>query len=155
MDNVNVIRVGFFAPAIIIPDTDREIDDPIDRSGAKYTCLILVNADEFGARVIGDIEKALSISFGGHTWNVSAIVPEKVRPAGEFKARSGFSTRLFSDGDIRYGKHYHIADSASAKPKYHATIFVIGDEGSVRYRCAIEDRPYNDKEIIREMSGIA
>jgi peroxiredoxin len=134
MDNVNVIRVGFFAPRFKISDTDSETDDPIDRSGAKYTCLLFVNPDKPGASIIMDLEKDLPRTQDDLETVLSAIVPVKLKPAKEFKEKYRFRTRLFCDSDLRAGKLFSVIDSSTAGPAYHPTAFVIGDEGSIRYR---------------------
>jgi hypothetical protein len=137
MDNVNVVRVGFLSPQMKLVDSDMEIGDPIDRSGAKYTCLLFINPDENGLRLFKEIEQALpsSSSFG---WIVSAIVPCKTHPGKTFRDKYNLATRVYCDSDLRFGKLFGIIDSASAQPAYHTAIFVIGDEGSVRYRQVID-----------------
>ena len=134
MDNINVIRVGFIAPEVNLSDTAGYIGDPVDRSGEKLTCMIFANPDEIGGGLIKDLEKSLPLTVGGYDWSISAVVPVKIKIAQEFKNRYRFKTRLFCDSDLRAGSLYSIVDLSSARPSYHTAVFIVGDEGSVRYR---------------------
>lgn len=148
MDNINLIRVGFYAPEFKISDTDGEMDDPIDRSGKMYTCLAFINPDDNGAALINDLENNLPPTASGLELSLSAIVPVKLKPAKKFKEEAGFNTRLFCDSDLRAGTLYSIVDSLNARPTYHPLVFVIGDEGSVRYRQSAEPSGF-DIELFR------
>lgn len=138
MDNINVIRIGFFAPVFKIPDVDGDIGDPIDRSQSRFTCLAFVNADDAGAGIIRELEGAPMRTASGLDVVVSGIVPSRIKPAKEFKNKTGFETRLFCDSDLRVGRMFSIVASGTGRPAYHPCVFVIGEEGSVRYRQAIE-----------------
>jgi hypothetical protein len=136
MDNVNVVRIGFLSPQIKIIDCDMEIGDPIDRSGSKYTCLLFINSDESCAKLIEEIERSLPIS-GNFGWVISAVFSCKANPGKVFRDKYNLGTRIYCDSDLRLGELFGIIDSASAQPAYHPAVFVIGDEGSVRYRQVI------------------
>lgn len=138
MDNVNVIRVGFFSPEIKIPDTDGEIADPIIKTGDRLTCLLFINDDELGASAIKDIETGLPKTDSGLELQISAVIPTKIKVAKAFKDKHGFKSRLFCDSDLRLGRAFSIIDSHLAKSSYHPFVFIIGEEGSLRYRQAIE-----------------
>jgi len=138
MDNINVIRIGFFAPAFKIPDVDGEIDDPIDRSQSRFTCLALVNADDSGGRIIRELEAVPLRTASGLDVVIAAVVPARIKLAREFRIRAGFETRLFCDCDLRVGRMFSVVASGNARPAYHPSIFILGEEGSVRYRQAIE-----------------
>jgi hypothetical protein len=137
MDNINVVRVGFLSPRMKLVDNDMEIGDPIDRSGSNYTCMLFINSDESGAQLLKDIEQNIPAS-GNYGWILSAIVPCKTHPGKIFRDKYNLATRVYCDSDLRFGKLFGIIDSASAQPAYHTAIFVIGDEGSVRYRQVID-----------------
>jgi peroxiredoxin len=147
MDNINVIRVGFFTPEIKLTDSNGEIDDPIDRSGTCYTALIFINADEKGTELIKALESGLPRTASGMDIKLSAVIPAKAKLARAFKEKAGFNTRLFGDSDLRLGKAFSVVDSSRAKPSYHSVIFVIGDEGSVRYRQIFEGQNYDIKHF--------
>jgi hypothetical protein len=154
MDNVNVIRVGFLTPCVKVVDCDMEMGDPIDRSGANYTCLIFVNPDEDGASVLKDIENGLPVSSGNFDWTLSAILPCKTNPGKNYRDKYGFSTRIYCDSDLRFGTLFGIVDSSSARPAYHPTVFIIGDEGSVRYRQAIGGANFDGIAFRTAISGL-
>ena len=134
MDNVNVIRVGFFAPEFRLTDTDGEIGSPIDKSGQKFTCLLFINPDDSGYSVMKDLENGLPGTASGFETTISPVIPMKPKLAKGFKARLDSETRFFCDSDLRAGRLFSIIDSAKAQPLYHPTVFIIGEDGSIRYR---------------------
>ena len=139
MDNINVVRVGFLSPQIGLVDSNMESGDPIDRSGQNYTCLIFVNPDKPGAEILQDIQTGLPPTAGGSDLTLSAILPCKSNPAKAFKDQNALTPRIFCDYDLRFGDFFNVINSASARPAYHPTIFIIGDEGTVRYRQLISE----------------
>ena len=148
MDNTNVIRVGFNTQKIKITDTNGAIDDPIGRSGKVFTMLCFINADDKGGEAIKALETGLPKTSMGIDVIPVAIAPVKLKIGRAFKEKAGFHVRLFCDNDLRLGKAYSIVDSTKAQPAYHPTIFIAGDDGSIRYRCAI-DSPDTDWEQLR------
>lgn len=149
MDNVNVIRVGFFCPEIKIADINGEIADPIDRSGDMLTCLLFVNDDEIGTAAIRDIETGLPKTDSGYQVQISTILPDKIHVAKAFNEKHGFKVRLFCDSELRLGKAFSIVDSHQAKPSYHPFVFIVGDEGSLRYRQEIGPEGL-DSQLLRQ-----
>jgi peroxiredoxin len=147
MDNINVIRVGFNTQSIKITDTTGEIDDPIDRSGAVFTMLCFINADDKGGEAIKALESGLPKTSGGVEVIPVTIAPIKIKIGRAFKEKAGFQSRLFCDNDLRLGKAFSIVDSSIAQPAYHPAIFVAGDDGSIRYRCAIDSPDVNWEQI--------
>ena len=154
MDNINVIRVGFFTPEFKIADTDGEIGEPIDRSGQYYTCLVFINPDDDGADLINMLESGLPKISTGLEVKLAAIVPAKPRIGKAFRQKAGFNTRLFCDSDLRAGKTFSVVDSASAKPAYHPVIFVIGEEGTVRHRQAYDTKEFNAEAFRTSISQL-
>lgn len=148
MDNVNVIRVGFFCPEIKIPDINGEIGDPIARTGDELTCLLFVNDDDLGAAIIKDIEAGLPKTDSGYELRISVVLPDKINIAKGFYEKHGFKARLFCDSELRLGRAFSIVDSRRAKPSYHPFVFIIGEEGSLRYRQAIDPEGL-DSQLLR------
>jgi len=143
MDNINVIRNGFNITEFKISDINGEMHDPIDRSGDKFTCLAFINTDKNGAELIDKLEKNLPDTASGFKIELSAIVPVKLKLAKEFKKNESISGNLYCDSDLRVGKKFSITDSSRAKPSYHPFVFVIGNDGSVRYRQVFESSGFN------------
>ena len=154
MDNINVIRVGFNTPQLKITDTDGEIGELFDRSGQFYTCLVFINPDEAGAKILNMLEAGLPRTTTGLEIKIAAIVPAKTKIAKTFKTKAGFNTRLFCDSDLRAGKMFSVVDSGVAKPAYHPVLFIIGDEGSVRYRQALDPAVDNGETIRQAISKL-
>ena len=134
MDNVNVIRVGFFAPEFRLSDTNGEIGSPIDKSGQKFTCLLFINPDDSGYSIMKDLDNGLPDTASGFKVVISPVIPVKSKLAKAFKARLDFDTRLFCDSDLRVGRLFSVIDSNQARPSYHPMVFIIGEDGSVRCR---------------------
>ncbi len=143
MDNINVIRIGFMTPRIKIADSEGEIGDPIDRSGERYTCLAFVNPDAASLNLINMLESGLPKSSTGYEIGLSLVIPCKSKIGKTFKADSNFQTRLFCDYELRLGKSFSVIDSAKAKPTFHPVIFIVGEDGSVRYRQLYESVSFN------------
>jgi len=134
MDNINVIRVGFLTPEFRLSDTDGEIGKPIDKSGRKFTCLLFINPDDFGYSIMKDLENGLPDTASGFKVVISPVIPVKPKLAKAFKTRLSFEPRLFCDNDSRVGRLFNVIDSSQARPWYHPMVFIIGEDGSVRYR---------------------
>ncbi|MCP4583593.1 MAG: redoxin domain-containing protein [candidate division Zixibacteria bacterium] len=149
MDNINVIRIGFSSPEFRIPEIDGEIDNPIDRSGGKFTCLVFINTDDQGLAVIKDLDTGLPKTSTGFQVITSVIIPVKVKQAKAFRDRADIGIRLFCDSDLRAGKLFSVVDSAKSRLSYHPIAFIIGEDGSVRYRLAIGPEGL-DTQLLRD-----
>jgi hypothetical protein len=143
MDNINVIRVGFFAPQTVLNDTDMNAEDPIGRISGIYTCLAFVNPDDKGIGIIKALGQELSSLKSVMEWRLSVAIPLKPAAAQRFKSANAIAARIFCDGELSAGKSYSIVDSRSDAPTYHPTIFLIGDEGSVRQRFNLNEQEFN------------
>lgn len=154
MDNINVIRVGFMAPEIKIADCEGEIDDPISRSGECYTCLVLVNNDSDGLKLINRLESGLPRTSTGFEVCLSIVMPLKTKIGKATKTESGFQTRLFCDNELRIGKAFSVIDSSQVKPSYHPVIFIVGEDGSVRYRQVYESDTFNADDFRKSISQL-
>jgi hypothetical protein len=154
MDNVNVIRVGFFAPRMILTDTEMQSNDPIDRSENVYTCLVFANPDDAGVRLLSTIQRGLPQTKGDITWNLAAVLPLKPAAAVAFKKTHELQCRIYSDAELIAGTSFSISDSESARPAYHPTIFVISDEGTVRLRFNLENDKFDLEKFLNSITAI-
>jgi hypothetical protein len=154
MDNVNVIRVGFFAPQTVLTDTDMKAEDPVHHTPDTYTCLVFVNPDEQGIGIIKSLEQGLARNESGIDWHLALVVPLKPKQAQEFKLKQKLISRVYCDGELKAGKSYSIVDSQSDSPAYHPTIFIVGDEGSVRQRFNIEDEDFSLEKFRNSIAAI-
>ena len=154
MDNINLMRVGFLAPEFKILDTDGEIDDPVRRSNDTYSCLVFINPDDIGAKLISELEQDLPNISSGLKLSLSVIVPAKLKPAKRFKDEAGFISRLFCDSDLRIGRQFSIIDSSLARPSYHPMIFIIGNDNNVRYRQVLDPKIFDIKKFRASVSEL-
>jgi hypothetical protein len=154
MDNVNVIRVGFFAPQTVLTDTDMKAEDPVHRTQDIYTCLVFVNPDEQGIRIIKSLEQGLARNESGIDWHLAVVLPLKPKSALEFKLKRKLISRVYCDGELKAGKSYSIVASQSDSPAYHPTIFIVGDEGSVRKRFNFADEEFNLEKFRNSIAEI-
>jgi len=134
VDNVNIVRAGYIAPVMRIPDTDGEMADPIDRVDARFTCLAFVNPDAQGALIVRALENKLPRTASGLEQVLAVVMPCRQKAGRRFKKQTRFTSRAFCDPDLRCGHLFGIVDSSSARPAYHPAVFVVGDDGIVRYR---------------------
>ncbi|MCD6161539.1 MAG: hypothetical protein J7K40_03885 [candidate division Zixibacteria bacterium] len=154
MDNINVIRDGFNISEFKISDINGGMHDPIDRSGDKFTCLVFVNPDKNGAELINKLENNLPDTASGFKIGLSAIVPIKLKLAKRFKDDEGLGDNLYCDRDLRVGKQFSIIDSSQAQPSYHPFVFVIGNDGSVRYKQAFEPSGFDMEQFRSAVSEL-
>jgi hypothetical protein len=154
MDNVNVIRVGFFVPQTVLTDTDMKAEDPVHRTPDIYTCLVLVNPDEQGIGIIKLLEQGLARNESGIDWHLAVVLPLKPKPAQEFKLKHQITAQVYCDGELKAGKSYCIVDSQSDRPAYHPTIFIVGDEGSMRQRFNLSEIEFDLKKFSDSIAAI-
>lgn len=154
MDNINVIREGFNIMEFKISDINGEMHDPIDRSGDKFTCLVFINTDKNGAELIDKLVNNLPDTASGFKIELSAIVPVKLKLAKQFKKDENISGNLYCDSDLRVGKQFSVKDSSKAKPSYHPFVFIIGNDGSVRYRQAFESSGFDIEQFSLTVSKL-
>jgi len=138
MDNINVVRVGFYVPEFKLSDTNGEIDDPVNKSDDKYTCLAFINPDKQSGKLIAELEKDLPATASGLQLVISVVAPVKIKQGKKLKEDAGFSSRFFCDNDLRVGRSFSLIDSISAQPLYHPVVFVVSNDRSVRYRQAFD-----------------
>jgi hypothetical protein len=143
MDNINVIRIGFYAPQTVLNDTEMHAADPVSREQGAYTCLAFVNPNEKGAAIIKTLEKEIASLKSTADWCLAVVLPLKPTPGRKFKASNSIAARVFCDSELRAGKKYCIVDTSVDYPAYHPTIFFIGDDGSVRQRMNLTDREFD------------
>lgn len=143
MDNINVIRVGFFAPQTVLNDTDMNAGDPVIRGSTAYTCLALVNPDNKGVEIIKELEREFASPKSSVDWRLSVVLPLKPTRAQQFKHTNAITARIFCDSELNAGKSYSIVDTRTDAPAYHPTIFFIGDEGTVHQRYNIGNDEFN------------
>jgi hypothetical protein len=154
MDNVNVIRVGFMAPQALLMTTEMKAEDPVQRKSDTYSCLVFVNPDEKGIKLCRVLEQGLQSNQSGIKWHLAIILPLKAKPAQEFKAKHQITAQVYCDGELKAGKGYSIVDSQSDRPAYHPTIFIVGDEGSVRQRFNLTESEFDLKKFSDSIAAI-
>jgi hypothetical protein len=154
MDNVNVIRVGFMAPPALLTTTDMKAEDPVQRKSDTYTCLVFINPDEKGIQLCRVLEQGLPPNHSGIEWRLAIILPLKPKPAQEFKFKHQITALVYCDGELKAGKSYSIVDSQNDRPSYHPTIFIVGDECSVRQRFNLTESEFDLKKFSDSIAAI-
>lgn len=128
--------------------------NPVSREQGAYTCLTFVNPDDKGVAVIKALEKEIASFKSTIKWQLVPVLPLKPTFGRKFKSSNSITARVFCDGELNAGKNYCIVDTSVDYPAYHPTIFLIGDEGSVRQRMNLTGREFDATEFRELIGGI-
>jgi len=136
IDNVNVIRNGFFAPDFSLPDTDGHMFRIKENLTGNFICLVFF-PDGKNERVAGhlkDLNSGLPKTSGGQDVRLVGISPFKLPILSAIKENLGLGFPLLSDQNLTVSKKYYIIAGNAFKLSTHFSIFVMDDAGIVRIR---------------------
>jgi peroxiredoxin len=136
MDNVNVIRSGFFAIDFALPDTNGDMFKLDDHRAGNFIALCFFPDGE-NERVNGylkDLNSGLPHTASDLAVNTVGICPRRMDDLAAFKEKLKLNFGILSDHRLVVSSKYHVIDSESPKPSVYFTIFVIDDYGLIRHR---------------------
>lgn len=136
MDNVNVIRSGFFAIDFTLTDTQGDVYHLKDNLAGHFTCLVFFPNGEIEKvnNYLKILNQELPNTASGLPVNIVGICPEKVSHLSQLKNKLKLTFPILSDSRQLVSKKYYVINESSAKPAVYFSIFIIDDGGIVRYR---------------------
>lgn len=158
MDNVNVLRVGFFAPDFSLPDTSGEIFSLKEnlRENLVAVCFFPAYPDEKIKGYLRDLNTGLPPTSSGVPIKVVGITPEKTGAAATLKRNLKLEFPVLSDQKLIISGKYYLVDSDSFHTSVHFSIFLIDEERVIRHRVSehagfSEYNPKRFREIISKI----
>ncbi len=136
MDNVNVLRTGFFAPEFSLPDTRGQIFSLKDNLVEQYLAVCFFPA-EVDMRIRGflkDLDSDLPRTSTDIPVDVVAISPERTNSLVKLAEELKLNYPVLSDHQLTVSNRYYVTDSDSFRPSVHFSIFIIDDELIIRHR---------------------
>jgi peroxiredoxin len=136
MDNVNVIRSGFTAIDFTLTDTRGDVFRLKDALAGHFTCLVFFPDGEI--EKINNYLKGLNQGFpdtaSGLTVKVVAVCPEMVSHLKQVKNKLKLNFPILSDPRMLVSTRYYVVNESSVKPAVYFSIFIVDDNGVIRYR---------------------
>jgi peroxiredoxin len=138
MDNVNVLRSGFYAIDFTLTDTQGDIFHLQENFDGQFTCLVFFpNGDiEKINNFLKNLSQGLPNSAAGLPVKIVGIGPEKVSHLNILKDKLKLSYLVLSDPKLFVSNKYYVVNTFSAKPSVYFSVFVIDDTGIIRYRAS-------------------
>ncbi|UCE65060.1 MAG: redoxin domain-containing protein [Candidatus Zixiibacteriota bacterium] len=157
MDNVNVIRNGFFAPDFTLSSTDGRMVSLKDCVSDNFLALCFFSNCESNRTktLLTELDKGLPGTLYDFEMTVAAVTPEKTHRLISLKNELGLSFPLLSDTRMEVCGSYNVIDSASKIPAVHFSIFIIDNELIVHHRFI--ESPENEfriEDFKKEISAI-
>jgi len=138
MDNVNVIRAGFFAPDFSLPDSNGDLLALKGNLKDNFICLCFF-PDGDNDKINGylkDLNVGLPPTSSGLPVKVIGICPEKSKRLKTLKEKLKLNFALLFDSRLMAAKKYYVVNNSAVKPSVHFSVFVIDDGGTIRYRAS-------------------
>lgn len=147
MDNVNVIRNGFFAPDFTLLSTGGSMVSLKDCISNNFLALCFFSncVSNRTKAVLAQLGKGLPRTLYDFEVTVAAVTPEKTHRLINLKNELGLSFPLLSDTRMEVCGLYNVIDSESKFPAVHFSIFIIDNELIVRHRFI--ESPQNEFRI--------
>jgi peroxiredoxin len=136
MDNVNVIRSGFFAIDFTLTDTQGDVFHLKDNLTDHFTCLVFFPDGEIEKinNYLKVLNHGLPGTASGLPVNIIGICPDKVSRLNQVRNKLKLDFPILSDPGLLVSSRYYVADESSARPAVYFSIFIVDDEGVIRYR---------------------
>lgn len=138
MDNVNVLRPGFYAPDFSLPDSEGEII-----SLRRYTddgfCALCFFPAEPGERVrryLRELNSGLPNTLSDYPVKVIAVGAAKTIVLKKLKGELKVDYPLLSDSRLQVSRRYYLIDSSSFGTSIYFSVFVLDSELIIRHRVA-------------------
>ena len=157
MDNVNVIRNGFFAPDFTLSSADGSMLSLKDCISDNFLALCFFSgcSSNRTKEILTQLNKGLPRTMYDFEVAVAAISPEKIHRLISLRNELGLSFPLLSDSRMEVCGLYNVIDSESRIPAVHFSIFVIDNEFTVRYRfIELPESEFRIEDFKKEISAI-
>ncbi len=138
MDNVNVLRTGFYALDFALPDTNGDIFKLSDHLKGNFlaVCFFPNGDNEKVISYLKELNQGLPRTSSGLTVELVGICPRRVDDLRTLKEKLKLGFPILSDHQLIIATKYLVANSYSAKPSVYFSLFLIDDYSFIRYRAA-------------------
>lgn len=136
MDNVNVLRIGFYAPDFSLADSNGDLFILKENLKDTFVCLCFF-PDTDNDKIVGylkDLNAGLPSTASGLPLKIVTVSPVKPKRLKELKDKSKFNFAMLSDAQMDVSQKYHVDNSGGPKPSVYFSVFIIDDGGIIRYR---------------------
>jgi len=156
VDNVNVIRTGFFAPDFSLPDTLGEVFTLSENisDNLAVICFFSSNPDDTVKGYLRELDGGLPRTASGVESKMVGIIPGKIVTAAKLKDELKLNFPVLSDQKLTVARRYYVVDSASFETSVYFSIFVVDSEGVIRYRVS-EQAGYSEYDFAKLKSAIS
>jgi len=135
MDNVNRIRPGFLAPDFSLPDMEGEEVNLFSFLGKKNIVLFFFpdTQDKEILTFLSTLQENLK-EIRLRDGRVVAVFSEKKRLLRKLKENLTLEFPVLADEKGGVGWEYGVVDTSSGRGKFYPAVFIISQEGIVRFR---------------------
>ena len=138
MDNVNVLRTGFYALDFALPDTNGDIYKLSEHLRGNFVavCFFPNGENEKVNAFLKDLNQGLPNTASGLPVSVVGICPRRVDDLKDIKEKLRLSFPILSDHQLLISARYHVVVSHEIKPAVYFSVFVIDDYSLIRLRAS-------------------
>lgn len=136
MDNVNIIRSGFYALDFALPDTQGNIFRLRNDLNGHFTALCFFPDGE-NEKVNGylkDLNQGLPPNAVGMPTKLVGICPKRGDRLRDLKEKLKLNFPLLSDSKLVVASKYHVWDRNSPRPSVYFSVFIVDDYAVIRHR---------------------
>jgi len=136
MDNVNVLRTGFFALDFALPDTNGDIYKLSDHLKGNFAavCFFSFWDSERISAYLKELDQGLPNTASGLPVQLIGLCPARVDELKRVKEKHKLILPILSDRALQAAANYRVIDEYSVRPSVYFSIFVIDDYFTIRFR---------------------
>jgi peroxiredoxin len=138
MENVNVIRTGFITPDFSLADTTGEMFILMDNLSENFLCLCFFPEDD-NEKILSylkELNQGLPKTASGLPVKVIGISPARGSHLKILREKLKLNFCILPDPQASISARYYVVNSYSSKSAVYFSLFVIDDNGIVRYRAS-------------------
>jgi len=158
VDNVNVLRTGFYAPEFSLPDSEGRIFSLGNNMGDFFfaLCFFPSNPNEKIRKYLKDLNGGLPLTMSNLEVKPVGICPEKISVAARLKGELKLNFPVLSDPGFAVSGRYYVLDSEAPGRSVHFSIIVLDSDRIIRYRVSEHHgyQEFNFERFKSEISGL-
>ncbi|MEE9554848.1 MAG: redoxin domain-containing protein [candidate division Zixibacteria bacterium] len=136
MDNVNVLRAGFFAPDFSLPDSSGQVFSLKENLKDNFLalCFFPANPEVKIKKYLTDLNSGLPVTSSGINVRPVGICPDKINILAGLKNELKLDFPVLSDQKFDVSRGYYLSDSSGLNLSVHFSIIVIDNDRIIRHR---------------------
>ena len=156
MDNVNVLRTGFYAPEFSLPDSSGEVFSLAENFKDCFIalCFFPSNPDEKIRKHLKELNKGIPRTSFGLETKLIGICPGKINVVAGLKAELKLDFPILADQKIDVSSRYYLINTDKPGRSVHFSIIVIDTDRIIRHRVS-EHSGYNEFDCDRFKADIS